>query len=749
MGKSLDAVFMSAKRCTKRGEFEEAKRLYESILLQFPNNVRAKKSLNELGPAQHTSALMKDAPPRHHIDAYLALINQGKYREAIARGRALCADYPNSILVLNGLGQAHFALGRLQEAAQSFQQATLIQPDNAEAHYNLAVILQALGQNDQAASSYEAAIAHKPDYFAAYNNLGALYCSMDRPREAIQILQGAIKLKPDYADAYNNLGNAFRAIGSMDKAIAYYEQALMLQPNHARANFNLGMIWNAQAKKGEAILYLERASACDASYADPHREMGDILLELGLRIEAIASFAHAADIDSSDTYSLCTKLHQQSQICDWDGLAEDAQKIPTLGLSGSSALPWTMLSLEDAPERHRLRSERRIQLSVRRAERHRFTPSAARPQKLRIGYFSSDINRHAVMLLIRRTIELHDRSRFEISAFSYGDKDSSEFRDLFDRFYDVHKLEDDEIVALARRNEIDIAIDLNGHTKGWRPDIFAQGLAPVQMSYLGYPGTTGADFLDYLIADPVVIPKEQRQHYSESILYLPNCYQANDNQRMIANHALSRADVGLPEQGFVFACFNSSYKITAQEFDIWVRLLSRVEGSVLWLYRDNDLAEHNLRLEATKRGIDSGRLVFAGKMDSETHLARHRLADLFLDTFNVNAHTTASDALWAGLPVLTRMGKGFAARVAGSLLHGIGLPELAVDTSEAYETMALELATDPSRLAAIKARLADNRLTKPLFDTERFVRHIEAGYDAAYNLFLSGRDPQDIFVIPA
>lgn len=746
MGKSLEAVFMSAKRCTKRGEFEEAKRLYDGVLLQFPNNVRAKKCLDELGQAQQSGALMKDAPPRHDIEAYLALINQRKYREAIARGQALRMDYPNSLLVLTGLGQAYFALGRLQEASQSFQQAIIVQPDNAEAHYNFAVILQAMGRNEEAVSSYEAAIAYKPDYFAAYNNLGALYCSMDRPREAINILQSAIKLKPDYADAYNNLGNAFRATGNTDKAIAYYEHTLTLQPNHARANYNLGMIKKAQGKKGDAIVYLERASACDAAYADPHREMGNILLDFDLRGEAIESFARAVAIDPRDTYSLSTKMHQQAQICDWDGVAQDTQLIPSLGLSGSSAIPWTMLSFEDAPERHRLRSERRIQLSVRKAERHRFDPPTARPDKLRIGYFSSDINQHAVMSLARRMIELHDRNRFEICAFSYGDKDSSEFQSLFDRFYDVQKLDDEEIVTLARKVGVDIAIDLNGHTKGWRPDIFAQGAAPVQMSYLGYPGTTGADFIDYIIADKVIIPNEQRQHYSESVLYLPDCYQANDNQRLIADLSLSRTDVGLPEHGFVFACFNSSYKITVEEFDIWMRLLANVDGSVLWLYRNNDLAVQNLRKQADKRGMDSNRLIFAENMEAEKHLARHRLAGLFLDTFNVNAHTTASDALWAGLPVLTRMGKGFSARVAGSLLHAIGLPELAVNTSEAYETMALDLATNPEKLADVKKRLAENRLTKALFDTESFVHHVEAGYDAAYDHFLHGREPQDIVV---
>lgn len=491
---------------------------------------------------------------------------------------------------------------------------------------------------------------------------------------------------------------------------------------------------------------LERAILHDPTSGAPHREMAKLMLEFDLREDAIASTERALAIDPEDSVARSVKLHQLGHICDWDRIEQDRDLIAGLGIGVGTVEPWAMLSLEDAPQRHRQRSELAVVSRFRKAERRIFSAPAGRPQRLKIGYFTSDIYYHATMFLLGRMVELHDRDRFEVHAFSYGDEDSSAYHHLFDRFHDVHKMKDDEIAALARKAGLDIAIDLKGYTKGGRLGILAYGAAPVQISYLGYPGTSGASFVDYMIADRIVIPDAERPHYSESIIHLPHSYQVNDNRRQISSRVFTRADMGLPNEALVFACFNNTYKITAEEYDIWMRLLTKVEGSVLWLYKANHWAEANLRKEAEKRGVNPARIIFADGLPVEAHLARQHLADLFLDTFNVNAHTTASDALWGGLPVLTRMGRSFAARVAGSLLHAIGLPELAVETSEAYEAKALELATNPAKLAELRRGLATNRLTTPLFDTERFVRNIEAGYDAAYDRFLNGRAPADITV---
>jgi predicted O-linked N-acetylglucosamine transferase (SPINDLY family) len=307
-------------------------------------------------------------------------------------------------------------------------------------------------------------------------------------------------------------------------------------------------------------------------------------------------------------------------------------------------------------------------------------------------------------------------------------------------------MNDMEIFELASSDNLDIAIDLKGYTKDMRLSPFANGLAPVQISYLGYPGTLGTDFIDYIIADPILIPEGKRQYYSEQIIYLPNTYQPTDNTRAISGKVITRENMGLPSDGFVFCCFNNNYKISPKEFDIWMCLLNKVEGSVLWLLKSNKWAECYLKKEAKARGISGDRLIFAEKLVNSEHLARHSLADLFLDTFNVNAHTTATDALWAGLPVVTKVGLGFAARVAGSLLNAVGLPELITETEKDYEALILELATNPKKLSEVKEKLANNRLTQPLFNTELYTKHLENGYQQAYQNYFDGNLPQTIIV---
>ncbi|MDQ4420903.1 tetratricopeptide repeat protein [Sphingobium sp. DEHP117] len=748
MGKPLETMFMNAKRCARRGEFESAQQIYEAVLLEFPKNVRARQGLEALRKARGEAVALDGAPPPQDTDHFLALLNAGRLEEALSVGEALIESYPRSVLLHDGVGRIHYACKNLESAAASFRNAVAVSPDCAEAHYNLARVLQDLGKEDDALASYEAAIAHKPDYADAYNNLGALYVARGAPHEAIAALQGVLKLRPDYIDAYINLGNAFRDIGNNNTAVAYYKQALALQPTSATAHFNLGRLYNDQGKKGEAIMALERAIVHAPDNAEAHRELANILLGFDLRDEAILSFDRAIAADPNDDLAWCAKLHQQAQMCDWEAIASAADRIPTLGKTAV----WGMLSLEDDPARHRTRSECAAAMIKGNIKRHPFVPSASDPgKKIRIGYFSADFWSHAVMHLIARLFEMHDRSRFEVHAFSYGKQVHDAMHERLvgavDVFHQIDHFDDGAIAARARECGIDIAVDLMGHTKGKRLGIFAYGAAPIQISYLGYPGTSGADFIDYMIADAVTIPQERRAHYSENMLYMPHCYQPNDNCREISARPFTRADMGLPEDAFVFACFNSSYKITPEEFDIWMRLLEQVEGSVLWLYKANRWAEANLRKEAERRGVDPARVIFAEPMPVDEHLARQHLADLFLDTFNVNAHTTASDALWGGLPLLTRMGKGFAARVAGSLLHAVGLPELAVETSEAYEAKALELATNPQKLKELRERLAANRLSSPLFDTERFVRNIEAGYLAAYDRFCKGQAPDDIRIV--
>jgi predicted O-linked N-acetylglucosamine transferase (SPINDLY family) len=317
---------------------------------------------------------------------------------------------------------------------------------------------------------------------------------------------------------------------------------------------------------------------------------------------------------------------------------------------------------------------------------------------------------------------------------------------VFDVFRDIHNLRNTEVLETVHEDKIDIAIDLTGYTKDSKTNLFSSRLAPVQINYLGYPGTLGADFMDYIVADSIVIPEDKQQHYSEQVMYLPHTYQPNDNTRAISQKVQTKENMGLPSDGFIFCCFNNNYKISPKEFDIGMRLMAKVEGSVLWLLKSNKWAEQNLKKEAEARGISADRVIFAERVENSEHLARHRLADLFLDTFNVNAHTTASDALWAGLPVVTKLGRGFAARVAGSLLSAVGLPELITHDEEAYEALILKLATQPKKLDTIKKKLEVNRLSQPLFNTEQYTKHLENGYQQAYQRYFEGKEPDTIIV---
>jgi predicted O-linked N-acetylglucosamine transferase (SPINDLY family) len=367
-------------------------------------------------------------------------------------------------------------------------------------------------------------------------------------------------------------------------------------------------------------------------------------------------------------------------------------------------------------------------------------------RRIRIGYFSADFRSHATSYLLAELLELHDRERFEVSAFSFGPSSPDPMRQRVesacDRFVDVRGSSDQEVAELARKMEIDIAIDLMGFTHLCRPGIFALRAAPVQVSYLGYPGTMGVPYMDYLIADSTVIPEGDEAGYQEKIIRLPDCYQVNDRKRSIADGAFAREDLGLPREGFVFCCFNNSCKITPRAFDVWMRILERVEGSVLWLLEDNAAASRNLRQEAERRHLSANRLVFAERMPAPAHLARHRAADLFLDTFPYNAHTTASDALWAGLPLLTCLGNTFAGRVAASLLTAVNLPELVAATPKEYEEKAVELAADPRRIDELKSRLVEQRSTATLFDTPRFARYLEAALQIIHERQLAGLPPE-------
>ena len=586
------------------------------------------------------------------------------------------------------------------------------------------------GNAREAEQLFRSVLEREPDNAGARSGLDALLSappvSLVEPLVALQrqgrsaevVTQGALLLGryPRSAFLHNLQGVALAGLGRIEQAADHYRRAITLEPDNAAAVSNLGNLLRAAGREDEAIAAYDRALAIDPELAEARMH----------------------------------RLHLLAYRCDWDAIAAEGDRIATLGIDGAPASPFAMLPADDHLERQLRRAQRFAAHQFRQVPLAPPAPPAGRPDRIRIGYFSADFHDHATMHLIAGMFEHHDRSRFAIHAYSYGPAANDAMRRRLiahvDQFHDVRSMDDEAVAGLARAEGIDIAVDLKGYTHGTRSGILAFRPAPVQINYLGYPGTMGAPFIDYIIADRTVIPDTHRHGYTEKIIYLPHSYQANDDRRAISHRPISRREAGLPQDAFVFCCFNSHYKFGAAEFVIWMRLLARVEGSVLWLLEVGAQAARNLAEAARRHGVDPARLIFAGRLATPEHLARHAHADLFLDTFNVNAHTTASDALWAGLPIVTRAGQSFAARVAASLLTAIGLPELITATSEDYERLALDLARDRPRLAAIRARLADQRLSTPLFDAARFTRHIEEGYRQAFQRHADGQEPDTIEV---
>lgn len=594
--------------------------------------------------------------------------------------------------------------GRLQEMLEQASGFPLDNPDAAIVCNFAGAAKVGLNRLDEAVALFDLSIQVQPNYAEAHCNRGAILSRLGRTEEAIASFDAALRLDAGCFDTHYNRGNALRLLERRQEAVSSYDEALRLNPNHASAAHNRGAT----------------------------------LQELGQLDAGIASFRHAVNISRS-TSTAVHMMHLMGQVCDWSPTGIDPAH---LGVRGDSVPALAMLALDDDPERQLKRSVAQISIKAPKV----VFPEPRREGRLRIGYFSADFHRHATTALLTGMWELHDRERFEVHLYSYGPRREDDARrrlySAVEQFHDVRDLSDAEIAALARSHGLDIAVDIKGYTQDGRPEILAYRAAAVQMFYMGFPGPAGQPFIDYVIADRIVIPEENRQFFTERVICLPNSYYANDNRRVISDAPQARADHNLPDDAFVFCCFNQTYKISPTEFDIWMRLLGKVDGSVLWLLKDNQWAEANLRKEAAARGVDPDRLTFAGRLPEADHLARHRCADLFLDTFNYNAHTTACDALWTGLPVVTKLGKSFAARVGGSLLYAIDLPELVMTTPEDYEQLALGLATDPERLAGIKAKLAANRLTTPLFDTKRFTRNIEQAYELAFTRRLGGFTPE-------
>lgn len=722
----------------------------------------------------------------------LALADLKRYEEAVASHDEAIRLDPADPLTHSNRGAALKKLRRLEEALASFDQAIALKSDHPDAHFYRGQVLQEMGRFEAAIASFDRAIELTPDHllpYLAHSSRGFALAGMKKFDEAEAAFDRAIALKRDYFDAYFARGHVLQELRRYEAAIASYDEAIALDPDDLRAQpayssrgfalKELKQFHEALASYDQAIALedtdpevftnragvlqeLGRSEAAIASYdraidlkpdcVEAHAGRGFSLLNLGQHQEALASFDRALALQPDMKYLSGFRRYVQMQICDWHDLAPYLEKLERQLMAREPvSAPFQVLALLDSPPLQRLAAE--IWVREECPPDDALGEIAARPrgEKIRIGYFSADFCNHVVSLLTAELFEIHDRSKFEIVAFAFGPKVNDAMRArlerAFDRFIDVSERSDVEVAETARHMGIDIAVDLGGFTTNARPRTFALRAAPIQMSYIGYLGTIGASYMDYLLADSTLIPTRERQHYSEAIIYLPS-YQANDSTRLVAEHALTREVLGLPAAGFVFSCFNANYKITPATFAVWMRILQRAEGSSLFLYVGSEVAERNLRQEAESCGVDPQRLVFGKFLARNEYMARLRTMDLFLDTLPYNAGTTASDALWAGLPVLTCAGRAFAGRVAASLLNAIELRELVTSTAEEYEEMAVRLAMSPELLQAIKRKLAQNRLKTALFDTRLFTKHLEVAYTKVYERHRNGLAPEDTFVTP-
>jgi predicted O-linked N-acetylglucosamine transferase (SPINDLY family) len=589
-----------------------------------------------------------------------------------------------------------------------------------------------------------------PDRPSILNNLSAVLLKLKKFDEAEELVGKALSIDQNMAAAWANRAALFSQLKRYQEALQSCDRALQLKPDYAEACLCRGTILNDLKQHSAALASFDRAIELKPDFAEAHNNRGNTLHDLGRMDEALASYEQALKLKPDYEYLYGNRLHAKIILCDWADMESQVSSLfAKIQRSEKVIPPFPVLALTDSSQLQRKAAE--IWANDKHPASHDLAPIPrhARRGKLRIGYYSADFHDHATAYLTAELFELHDRDQFELVAFSMGPDRNDQMRKrlaaAFESFIDVRDKADRDVALLSRDMEIDIAVDLKGFTQDSRVGIFAHRAAPIQVSYLGYPGTMGTDYIDYLIADGTLIPEPNQRHYSEKIVYLPNSYQVNDRQRAIANGTFAREALGLPRTGFVFCCFNSNYKITPATFEGWMRILRRVEGSVLWLLEDYRSAANNLRTEAAKKNVDPGRLVFARRVPYAEHLARHRAADLFVDTLPCNAHTTASDALWAGLPVLTCQGEAFASRVAASLLNAICLPELITATQEGYESLAVELATDSERLKKIKQKLDENRLTTPLFDTPSFTRHLEHAYRQMDERYQADLRPDHIY----
>ncbi|MCK7495385.1 MAG: tetratricopeptide repeat protein [Comamonadaceae bacterium] len=742
-GSGVATIVAEAVARHRQGDLDAAERLYRAALERHPGHFDA---LHLLGVVLHQAGRHEAAAeliaraiaqnprdPAAHTNLALALRKLGRLGEALASTERALALAPGFLQAQNNRGNVLRDLGRHGEAIASYDRVIAANPRHAGAIRNRAGALLEIGRAEEAQAGFAQAIALDAGDADAHCGRGNALAALGRIDEALGEYGRALARDPRHVDALNNRGSLLLSQHRPAEALAHFEQAIALRPGDAGILNNLGIAQGELGLADEALASFDRAVAARSDYAEGWFNRGAVLLERRRHDEAAAAFARAVDLAPDYPYAAGQLLHARMLCCDWEGVAPLLARVGASVRAGQRAIePFAFQGLCDEP------ADLARCAALFAAERF---PAHGEPLwrdvryrhgKIRVGYVCGEFREHATSLLMAGVWESRDRERFDIVAFDNGHDDGSDLRrriagrvrrDRADRRAGRRTRCSRDARARDRR-----AGEPERLLRARPPGVFARRPAPVQVNYLGFPGTLGAPCFDYIVADCHVIPPEDAGHYVECVVRLPGSYQANDGRRAVDAREPSRADEELPDGAFVFCCFNNSYKITAEVFDVWMRLLARVPGAVLWLFETTAVASCNLRREAERRGVAGDRLVFAPYRRAAVHLARHRLADLVLDTLPYNAHTTGSDALWVGVPIVTCRGRAFAGRVGASLLHAVGLPELVAESLAGYETLAHTLATDRAALAAVRAKLARLRAGCALFDTARFTRNLEAAF---------------------
>lgn len=738
-----------AEQAFKLGNIKESVLLAKQVLATHPNNERATKLVAAIQSHLREQKNAHNEPPSNILDKAKVLLGNKQYQVVSQYAQQQLRQYPKSCYLREFLSQALAEEGDLTAAESTLVEAIKINNQYWSLFNNLGFILSKQGKVDQSLAAYLQAIQLAPDNENCLINAGASIIQLDDKLLAIKYFEKLINAWPRYAPWYGALGNLLVVRGNFEDASQVLEAGMRIDDQDIDILCNLGIIKQRQGQFEQAINLFKRTIAAGGDIDLNETNIGHAYLQLKDYEKAAIHFSNALQANPEHNNAYFGKAFANSHLCRWSQIDEQLPATIESDLPEYLVSPFQAIALDEDPASHLIRN--RYYADIKKADINlRPIPAIKQlPEKIKLGYFSSDYHNHATMHLMIRMFEAHS-DRFEVHIFSYDRAPNDPMRERLinsvDKFHDITKLSDEQAAMFARDLGIHIAVDLKGYTANTRSTIMAYRAAPIQIAYLGYPGTMGTTDIDYIVADAVLIPEEHQQHFTEKVIYMPNSYQINDNSRPLPKLTTSRADHGLPENDFVFCCFNNNYKITQKEFSIWMRLLKQTPNSVLWLLSGNPTAEKNLTAYAASHGVDADRLVFAKRTNPQVHLNRQCHADLFLDTFICNAHTTMSDILWAGVPAITKLGYSFAGRVGASLLKAADLSVLITESYEDYESLALALSSDPERLASIRTKLENNRHKVSLFDTDSFTTNMEQAYIKSINNMVTKGEAQHIFL---